>query len=116
LDLPVTDEGLKKMLIARKDQTGDSGRIFGKTSAEDLRKVMKEVGDYKVKDLRTRLATNAAREIVASMPEPKTKREYQQARNAVGDAVSAKLGNTRTMALNSYIMPNVFEEWKNGDG
>jgi DNA topoisomerase-1 len=112
LDLPVTDNGLKKMLIDRKEQAGDSGRIFGKTTDNDLRVIMKKAGDYKVKDLRTRLATNTAREMVEAMPVPASKKEYQKARNDVGDAVSKKLGNTRTMALNSYIMPSVFDRWE----
>lgn len=43
---------------------------------------------------------------------PKNKKEYTAWRNAIGDTVSAQLGNTRTMALNSYIMPSVFDQWR----
>jgi DNA topoisomerase IB len=74
---------------------------------------MKEtVGDYKVKDLRTRLGTNSAIEAISKMPKPASEKEYQKFRNQVGDEVSRKLGNTRSVALSSYIMPDVFNVWK----
>jgi len=53
--------------------------------------------------------------MVAAMPKPTTKKEYQKSRNAVGDFVAVKLGNTRSMALGSYIMPSVFDEWNSND-
>ena len=48
------------------------------------------------------------------MPAPKTEAERKKAVMSVAKVVSSKLGNTPTIALQSYIHPNVFEGWKNG--
>jgi hypothetical protein len=46
------------------------------------------------------------------IPEPKNAKEFAKARNMVGDKVSEKLGNTRAVALASYVPPEVFSGWK----
>lgn len=57
------------------------------------------------KDLRTMLATYSAQEFLISQPSVNNLKEFVKLRNATGDYVSSKLGNQRTMALNSYIDP-----------
>jgi DNA topoisomerase IB len=65
-----------------------------------------------VKDLRTYHAnTTAADEIAKHKTAPKSKQEFLQRRKEVATKVSARLGNTPVMALNSYINPSVFDPW-----
>ena len=72
----------------------------------------KQVGnDFSIKDYRTWTGTTAALEHIATMPKPTTEKEYKTFRNQVGDYVAKKLGNTRTVALESYISPAAFYSW-----
>jgi hypothetical protein len=41
-----------------------------------------------------------------------TPADFAKARNRIGDQVSKMLGNTRNMALDSYIDPTVLMEWE----
>jgi len=67
---------------------------------------------FKLKDMRTYHANDRAAEFIGSTRPPKTKQEFAKKRNEIGDRVAAELGNTRTMALNSYINPAVFSDWR----
>lgn len=88
------------------------------TNSGRVNKMLKEAlgGDeFKAKDLRTMKANVMALEIISKRKRPalpRTMTEYKKWRNAVGDEVAAALGNTRTMALNSYINPVVFAKWE----
>lgn len=88
------------------------------TNSGRVNKLLKEVlgGDeFKAKDLRTMKANVLALEIISKRKRPalpRTLAEYKKWRNAVGDEVAEALGNTRTMALNSYINPVVFASWE----
>jgi len=107
----LTDKSLAQYISERKAAVG-GGRLF-KTDDNAIRDYMHASGGagFKVKDYRTYVATNEALKAVDSMPAPTTASGYKKARNAVGDIVSSKLGNSRTMALNSYIHPAVFAKW-----
>ena len=72
-------------------------------------------GDFNVKDYRTWHGTNEALREVKSMQKPRNATEYKKARKAVGERVAKKLGNTATVALNSYINPTVFSSWGFGN-
>ena len=68
-------------------------------------------GTFLPKDLRTVKATEVALRKIKELPVPKTVAEYKRLRNQVGDVVSAQLCNTRSVALSSYVPPEVFAGW-----
>ena len=113
LDIPVTDAKVAKDLIARKQAAGNKGRLFD-TTANKLRNYThsKDGGSFKPKDFRTAKGTNTAVDLISKMKIPKTTAEYKRAVRAVAKQVSAVLGNTPTVALQSYIDPTVFSGWR----
>jgi ADP-ribose pyrophosphatase YjhB (NUDIX family) len=50
------------------------------------------------------------------MKAPSDMKSYMKAVRSIGDAVAEKLGNTRSVALSSYIAPQVFSGWKMAAG
>jgi len=68
----------------------------------------------KVSDFRPFYGTRMARELMASMPKPKTKKEFKQAQKTIATAVSEDLGNTPSVALSSYIDPRIWIDWEAG--
>lgn len=109
-DHEVTDEHLAKMLIKRKQKSGDDGKLFEETDDTKLRAALKPLGIHP-KDLRTMLANTTAEEWLADVEPTSNAKEFAKIRNLVGDAVCNKLGNQRSMSLKSYIDPSVFEKW-----
>ena len=75
---------------------------------------------FKVKDLRTYKANATAIELVSRMRRPKTWAEFRKKRAQVADEVAKQLGNTRAVALGSYIdtmvPPTVFQAWEEALG
>jgi DNA topoisomerase-1 len=113
LDIHVTDPEICKDLLHRKSQAGADGKLFGTSEGKVLDFVHGlDGGGFKTKDFRTLVGTKTALREAAKMPKPTTKKEYIKQVNAVADLVAAKLGNTRTVALQSYIDPAVFAEWR----
>lgn len=108
-DHEVPNESLGKMLVERKKKAGDNGDLFD-TNDTKLRKALKPLGIHP-KDLRTMLATSTAQEWLADVAPTDDPKEFAKIRNLVGDHVCEILGNQRTMALNAYIDPSVFESW-----
>lgn len=117
LDLPVEDKATAKMLLDRKAAAGDTGKLF-KTDDASLRDYSHTLdgGSFKPKDFRTLKGTETAAAEVAKAPVPKTFAEYKKAVLAIGDKVAKKLGNTRVIALQSYVSPHVFAGWKGAVG
>ena len=113
LAIPVTDPATKKDLIARKKKAGAKGKLFG-TNAGKLSQYShsKDGGGFKTKDFRTAKGTQAAIEAVKRMKAPATQAMYKKAVKEVAKKVSTQLGNTPTVALNSYIDPVVFSGWR----
>lgn len=105
-DHEMKDPEIKKMLLDRKKQAGDGGRLF-KTSAEKLNKNLPP--NVHAKDFRTAVAQESATNALSKYPKAKNAREFEKMRNSVGEDVSKKLGNTRSVALKSYINPVVFK-------
>jgi len=112
LNLKVPDT-MSKMLLERKKKVGDNGQLFS-CNERDLQDCMSKIGG-KPKDLRTRLAMNKAKEKLAEMKPAETEKEFKKIQNKVGDYVSEFLGNTRAVALSSYIPPSVFDNWRHKD-
>lgn len=100
---------LSKMLMKRKEKAGDHGDLFDTTDIK-LRKALTPLG-VKPKDLRTMLATSTAQKVLSEIPPVTDPKDFAKVRNQVGEVVCELLGNQRSMALNAYIDPSVFEMW-----
>lgn len=105
----VSNKDLANMLLKRKKSAGANGDLFD-TSSSKLRAALSPLG-IKPKDLRTSLATRTAQDALKAIPSTTDIKEFTKIRNRVGDVVCEILGNQRTMALSSYIDPEVFEKW-----
>lgn len=114
IQLAVKDKQVSETLRRRIEGKSANDRIFD-TNEQRIRDYMRGEGgvpqEFLVKDLRTLHANTTALKAMQSIPHPKTKREFQAARKRVAEQVSAQLGNTPTLALNSYINPAIFDKW-----
>lgn len=114
LNLPVSDPEIATMLRDRARRAGPGGKLFPATNDKALLDHTHSMdgGGFKTKDFRTHLATDTAYSLVEKIPAPKNEKEYKKAVMAVAKEVSSKLGNTPTIALQSYINPAVFAQWR----
>jgi DNA topoisomerase-1 len=111
IELEMADPQLARALQSRLDGPAD-GRLFD-TNERKANKWLKSVAPgFMAKDFRTALATSEAMIAVDEMPVPTSAQDYKRKRNQIGDMVAGMLGNTRTMALSSYINPDVFAAWE----
>lgn len=113
-DIEVTDPDVKAMLKRRKREAGAGGRIFN-TTGDRLLLYTKSLGGgagFQSKDFRTHLGTATALRAMRGKRAPSTMKEYKSMVAEVADEVAAKLGNTRKVALSSYINPAIFEKWR----
>jgi DNA topoisomerase I len=93
---------------------GSDKRIFS-TTDEKIRSYLKSISansGFTVKDFRTYFGTLIAFRKIKTMPVPKNERETKKYRKEVGDTVAKELGNSRTVALNSYVSPEIFCVWE----
>lgn len=113
LSIPIQDPKLSSMLKERAEQAGPKGRLFN-VSAGNLREYTKTLGggDINPKDFRTLKGTKIAIQEVNKMKIPKDEKAYKKQVMAVAKTVSKQLGNTPTIALQSYIDPAVFSKWR----
>lgn len=105
---------VKNALRRRKQIVGDDERLFG-TTGNKLLKYIKSLGgglNLQSKDFRTHLGTETAMRAMREKSPPTTMAEYKRMVAEVGDAVAEKLGNTRSVALKSYVNPAVFDDWR----
>ena len=72
-------------------------------------------GAFSAKDFRTLRGTIAAAESLARTGVSATERDRRKAEQAAVKATSALLGNTPSVARNSYIDPRVWMRYKDGD-
>lgn len=114
INLPVEDRDMASMLRRRASAAGETGKLFPHTNAATLLKHTHKLdgGDFKTKDFRTLKGTTTAMGEVRRMSPPANEAEYKKAVLAVAKKVSAVLGNTPTVALQSYIDPIVFAQWR----
>jgi DNA topoisomerase I len=118
LSIPVTDPTVAKRLLERKEQAGTHGRIFGDVTHGSLLAHTHSMngGGFKTKDFRTLLGTSTAGELVKQGDPPTDEKSYRKAVMSVARVVSEKLGNTPSIALQSYIAPEVFSQWRSHAG
>lgn len=117
LNIPVKDKSTAAMLVERKKTAGESGKIFDTDDAA-LRDYSHTLngGGFKPKDFRTLKGTQTAIDEIKKLPVPKTEKDYKKAVMSVAKTVSQTLGNTPAIALQSYINPHVFSDWRNNVG
>jgi DNA topoisomerase IB len=111
--IPVDDPKIASMMKARAEAAGPDGRVLPGITPSSLlayTNVLTGPG-FKTYDFRTLFGTTTAQAEVAKMKPPKSKKEYKKKVMEVAKRVAAKLGNTPSMALKSYISPVVFAGW-----
>ena len=113
INLEMDDPEVVKMLRRRKADSTD-GTLFPTTSDKALLDYTRTLdgGHFKTKDFRTHLGTATAMQEAAKVEKPTDAKSYKQAVMNVAKKVAAKLGNTPTIALQSYINPVVFASWR----
>lgn len=118
LNLKVEDPELAKALRQRAKDSGPDRQIFPRVSDGSLLAYTHTLGGggFKTKDFRTLLGTRTAMSEVANAQAPTDEKSYKKAVKDVATTVSKKLGNTPTIALQSYISPTVFAEWRSKVG
>jgi DNA topoisomerase-1 len=114
IDLPVTDRRVAAMLNERAAVAGKDGQLFPKVSDKSLLEYSHtfDGGGFKTKDFRTLLGTREATRQMGKISSPNSQKEYMKAVREVAVKVAEKLGNTPTVALQSYIHPAVFSPWR----
>jgi DNA topoisomerase IB len=114
LSIPVEDKGVGKMLRTRAREAGPDGRLFPKTTEKSLRDYVDGLGggSFSPKDFRTYTGTSMARDLISEMTPPSSFADYKKLVRSVAKSVSTKLGNTPVIALQSYIDPHVFANWR----
>lgn len=112
------DPLIARMISQAKARVKEGEQIF-KSDYGSLRKYMRYLSSkvskkqmFNIKDFRTHVATTTALALVAGMPVPKTAKQLKQSILDVATKVSQRLGNTPSMAKNSYIDPAVFQTWE----
>jgi DNA topoisomerase-1 len=115
VDIAITDKSLATMLKNRADEAGKTGRLFSVNSAGLVSYVRSlDGGKFTPKDFRTWLGTKSAMDAMKQQKSPSNEKEYKKAVRAVAKEVASRLGNTPTIALQSYINPSVFSDWLKG--
>lgn len=114
IDIPVADKAIAGMLLKRKQQAGETGQLFSGLDEKALLAYVHTLdgGSYRTKDFRTHLGTKTALDEIEKTKPPTNPTQYKKAVMDVAKAVSTKLGNTPTVALQSYIAPEVFLGWR----
>ena len=113
-DIAVSDPEVREALKRRKAESGPDGRLFPTTGDKLLRYTKSLGGDagFQTKDFRTHLGTATAMAAMKGRKGPTTMKQYKAMVAEVADVVAERLGNTRKVALSSYINPAVFEKWR----
>ena len=83
---PIGDEGLAKMLLMRKETVGNNGLLFG-ISYNQMQGYVGGLANgkgYTPHNFRTLIGTRLAREVIKTMPAPKSAKERKTSELAVG--------------------------------
>lgn len=110
----VTNPYLVRVFVKRKRATTSYTTPLFEYGVGALRDYFKQLGsgEFTPKDFRTAVGTSLALEILGSRKRiPKTKSARRAVVNAALDKVCAKLGNTRGIAKNSYVAPEILERF-----
>jgi len=122
-DVAVTDKRIGRLVRTCQDMPGqmlfrwedDDGVLRPVTSTDVNDYLRLKTGlDVTAKTFRTWGATLLAACGFAALPQPTTARRRNACIKAVTDVVAAELGNTPTVARNSYIHPKVVASYEDG--
>jgi DNA topoisomerase IB len=111
----IRNPALAKELLRRKQMAGTRGGKLFDTTYDKVAAYSKTLDDgrFTPKDFRTIKANAmAVVEIAAATKPPKTLKEYKARVKAVAEKVAGVLGNRPAQALESYIDPALFSQWK----
>lgn len=110
----ISDKKTQAMLKRRAKAAENGTEPLFNTSSTKLSAYTKtkDGGGFKTKDFRTALGTETAMEMMKTMRKPATAKTYKSQVKRVSEAVAKKLGNTPSVALKSYIDPNIFTDWR----
>jgi DNA topoisomerase-1 len=113
LDIKVTDPTLVKVLAEKAKLKNKGEKLFDVDDAK-LRDYThsKDGGGFNPKDFRTAKGTEAAIAAMSGLKAPRNEAEYKKLVKKIATEVSKQLGNTPTIALQSYIDPTVFASWR----
>jgi len=112
LSIPVGDEATAKMILKRKQEAGEDGKLFG-INSDLLRDYTHTLGggNFKPKDFRTLRGTMiAVAEIDRVTEKPKDQKGFRKAVMGIAKIVAQSLGNTPVIALQSYVHPFVWKK------
>jgi len=120
----INDSVLANYLSERMSKVkGEDSFIFNTTInkvRDDFKDSITPNDSIKLKDMRTYIATDIARDMLMhnkfEVPQKGAKKAIQGKLMEVFKAVSNQLNNSPTMAKTSYIHPNVINEWLQGLG
>lgn len=112
--LRVKDETMAGILRERKAASAKERDKLFETSDNRLRDFVKKLNgkSFTPKDFRTLMGTSEALKFMSKMRPPKTMKEYKKSCREVGKKVARLLGNTYTVAMQSYISPTVWLKWQ----
>jgi DNA topoisomerase-1 len=104
----------KQLADELKKRAQKGGQLFPTVNDNSLRRYVGSLagGGFKTKDLRTLKATRIANELVQAQKPPTSMKQYKDMVKDVAQKVSKQLGNTPTVALQSYINPMIFAPWQ----
>jgi DNA topoisomerase-1 len=111
-------DGFLAEAVNRRCEGSNLRNIF-KTNDDKIRAYLDKISGgagFTVKDFRTYVGTLAALRKIRTMSSPRSVSEFKRFRKEVGRAVGQKLGNTPTIALKSYVAPEVFCTWEGDMG
>jgi DNA topoisomerase-1 len=111
----LNDAFLARGIAGRCDGNADQ-KIF-RTSDNEIRAYLNTLpkgSGFMVKDFRTYIGTITAFRKIKTMPVPRNSNEFKKYRREVGETVARILGNSPTIALKSYVSPEVFCAWESG--
>lgn len=110
----VKDLNIANDIKRRSSKVGAEGKLFS-TNYKDLLNYAHTLGDgsFTMKDYRTMIGTQLAKKEVLKMSKPKDLKSYKKKVKQVAVKVSKELNNTPVVALQKYIDPLIFSEWRN---
>lgn len=97
-----------------EERKARGGALFDTNATKVLARWKQVSGnpDFIVHDIRTWNATKLAATIIKQNQSPTNPTDFWLLRDQIGDIVARKLGDTRTVVLESYIDPIVFAKWR----
>jgi DNA topoisomerase IB len=110
VDKTVNDKKLSDVMNKYLAATKPNEQIFHRTTDSTVKRWMRKTSGMTINnhDFRYWHATALAWQMLLKRGLPKGKKELNEARQEIGDAVASVLGNTRAKALGYYINPCVW--------